>query len=299
MNVSVRIVVAVTAIAAGAPIAARAQSPAVSPPPVLSTAPSPPAGAVPDAGGMSGLPLQVGDLPPGVVAVRVIRRDFSENIPGQAVELHAAGRVLKGTTNADGRAQFEALPVGETVQARATIGNELLGSQRFQLPTQGGVRLVLVAGVGAGMPPENAPVLSAGNFPGSAPNAAPAPAAAAAPAAPATAGAPSSGRRTQIAVPLILGFVCIGVGFFWFTRRPKALVTTASPAAPLDRESDEAARTGLRSERTALFDELVRLEREISGGVVQREAGEAHREALIRKLVECDAALDRLAHRAA
>jgi hypothetical protein len=118
-------------------------------PPVLSTVPSPPAGAMPQPGQMSGLPLQVGDLPPGIVAVRVIRRSFAENIADQPVELRVArtNQVLKAATGAGGRAQFDAVAVGETVRVRAVVDGEILESQDFTVPALGGVRLVLVAGV--------------------------------------------------------------------------------------------------------------------------------------------------------
>lgn len=153
-NVIVRIITTVATLTALS-LSGRAQQT----PPVLSTAPEPPPGVVAAPAQMSGLPLQVGDLPPGIVAVRVIRRTFSENVQGIAVALEdlASGEVLKATTNVEGRAQFTAMPVGSTVQARATVDGESLESQAFPLPGQGGVRLVLVAGVGAAPAPSFAP----------------------------------------------------------------------------------------------------------------------------------------------
>ena len=58
---------------------------------------------------MSGLPLQVGDLPPGTVAVRVIRQSFANNVANQPVELQvvgSSGKVLEVPTDASGRATF-------------------------------------------------------------------------------------------------------------------------------------------------------------------------------------------------
>lgn len=133
--------------AAGASQATSAPLPPASKPPVLSTVPEPPAGATPEPGQMSGVPLQVGDLPPGIVAVRVIRRSFQDNVPGQQVRLRTAegGRVLSAVTGADGRAQFDGLRIGERIQVRAAVGSETLESGEFQIPAEGGVRLVLVA----------------------------------------------------------------------------------------------------------------------------------------------------------
>lgn len=121
------------------------------PPPVLSTQASPPIGAMPEPAQMSGYALQVGDLPPGIVAVRVIRQSFASNMPGRTVLLRVgdSGRVLGAVTNAEGRVQFDGLQVGEWVRVRAAAEGETLESQRFQVPAQGGVRMVLVAGVGA------------------------------------------------------------------------------------------------------------------------------------------------------
>ena len=103
-------------------------------PPVLSTTPDPPAGSVPEAGQMSGLPLQVGDLAPGIVAVRVIRRNFSENVGNQTVELRvgATGRTVKAVTSSDGRAQFEPLAVGETVQVHAAVDRPIFWNRDHQ-----------------------------------------------------------------------------------------------------------------------------------------------------------------------
>ncbi len=130
--------------------AGRPQAPAA--PPLLSTTPTPPTGAVSEPTQMSGLPLQVGDLPPGTVVVRVIRQSFANNIANQPVELHhgVSGWTLESNTNSAGRALFDGLAVGELISVSAVVDGERLESQRFELPAEGGVRLVLVAGIGAG-----------------------------------------------------------------------------------------------------------------------------------------------------
>lgn len=120
-------------------------------PPVLSTLPTPALGTVAEPAQMSGFPLQVGDLPPGIVAVRVIAERFSNNLVNQTVDLRVTetGVVRSAVTNQDGRAQFDGLQTGQHVQVRSAVGLEVLESQTFAVPAQGGVRLVLVAGVGA------------------------------------------------------------------------------------------------------------------------------------------------------
>lgn len=138
---------------AGMPLAAVQQQPPDKPP-LLSTVPSPPAGVTPVPADMSGQPLQVGDLPPGVVVIRVIRRSFAENIPAQRVHLQVGqdDRQVEATTDESGRARFDGLRIGETVRVVASVEGETLGSGPFEIPADGGVRMLLVAGVGAGVP---------------------------------------------------------------------------------------------------------------------------------------------------
>lgn len=255
-------------------VGAQDTPPPVGNPPVLSTSPTPPAGAIADASQMSGLPLQVGDLPPGVVAVRVIRRSFAENVPGQEVELHVGGRVLKVMTNKEGRAQFDGLQVGDTVHARAVVDAEPLASQRFQLPAQGGVRLILVAGVGAAVPPDSAPILSAGVDAPATP----------APGAPQTPAEPGN----RLVLPLVLAFASVGGGFVWFTRRPRASRGATHVAAVL---SSGPSRPALVTQRTVVFERLIRLEEEQAAGRAGAQYSTT-REKLIDELVSLDSDLD-------
>jgi hypothetical protein len=101
---------------------------------------------MPDAREMSGIPRPVTDLPDGVVSVRLIRGELSNNLAGHAVELHGAGgRVWSATTDETGRAQFSGIAAGTMVHAAATVTGERLESQEFPIPRQGGIRLMLVA----------------------------------------------------------------------------------------------------------------------------------------------------------
>jgi len=101
---------------------------------------------MPDPKQMAGIPRPVTDLPDGSISVRLIRGQLSNNIASHQVELHFAnGRVLKVNTDDAGRAQFDKLPAGESVKATADVDGEHLESQDFQAPSQGGIRLMLVA----------------------------------------------------------------------------------------------------------------------------------------------------------
>lgn len=124
-------------------------------PPILSTVPTPQPGADTTPHPMSGSPIQVGDLPPGVLAVRVVRQRFANNVAGQVVELIAtsSGLVTTATTGDDGRALFPALTVGDTVQASTMLDGERLETQLITMPALAGVRVMLVGGVGAAAGP--------------------------------------------------------------------------------------------------------------------------------------------------
>lgn len=100
---------------------------------------------MPDAKQMSGMPLPVGDITPGTVTVRVVRGDVSNTIPGQNVELTINGETRTAKTDDAGRATFEGLKIGAMATVRAVVGHETLDSQEFQVPPQGGIRVMLVA----------------------------------------------------------------------------------------------------------------------------------------------------------
>jgi hypothetical protein len=101
---------------------------------------------MPDPKQMAGIPRPVDDLPAGSVSVRLIRGQLSNNIADHPVELHFGnGRVLTVKTDDAGRAQFDKLPAGSPVKAIAVVDGERLESQEFPAPSQGGIRLMLVA----------------------------------------------------------------------------------------------------------------------------------------------------------
>ena len=100
---------------------------------------------MPDAKAMSGVPLPMGNMPIGTVTVRVVRGDVANFIADQDVDLTADGATKTARTDATGRATFEGLKPGATVTIRAVVGRETLDSQEFRIPSEGGVRLMLVA----------------------------------------------------------------------------------------------------------------------------------------------------------
>ena len=103
----------------------------------------PGAGAqMPDAKAMSGVPLPSADLPPGTLTVRVVQGSMDKPIAGITVEITGG---IRKETGENGRAEFSGLPVGTTVKAFAVVGDERLETQEVRLPSNGGVRVALVA----------------------------------------------------------------------------------------------------------------------------------------------------------
>ncbi len=105
--------------------------------------------AMPDAAQMSGMPLPAGDLPNGTVTVRLVRERMGNNVPGQEVALITAEGRVTAVTDAQGRAEFTSVPPGTTVTAEATLDGETIRSREFPVPSVGGVRVALVAGIAA------------------------------------------------------------------------------------------------------------------------------------------------------
>jgi hypothetical protein len=95
---------------------------------------------------MAGIPRPVTDLPNGSISVRLIRGQLTNNIANHPVEAHLPnGQVVTVNTDTAGRAQFDNLRAGATVTFVATVDGEHLESQEFAVPSQGGIRLMLVA----------------------------------------------------------------------------------------------------------------------------------------------------------
>jgi hypothetical protein len=104
---------------------------------------------MPDVSQMSGVPLPTGDLPMGTVSVRVVRGDLTNNVANQIVELHGGPGIQTATTDASGRARFDNQAPGATLHAVTIVDGQRLETQPFVVPDTGGVRVMLVAQVGA------------------------------------------------------------------------------------------------------------------------------------------------------
>ena len=115
---------------------------------------------MPDPKQMSGIPRPVTDLAAGHVSVRLIRGQLSNNISGHPVDMHAGGKVLTVKTDENGRAEFSGVAAGTAVRAVAVVDGERLESQEFPWPSDGGIRLMLVATAkdGGAPPPVFQPV---------------------------------------------------------------------------------------------------------------------------------------------
>ena len=112
----------------------------------------PAAAQMPDPKQMSGVPLPVADLPPGTVTVRVVRGTMTNIITGQRVDLIGA-TPMSAKTNESGRAEFTGLQPGTRVRVATSVGAEQLESQEFAIPSNGGVRIALVATDSTAQPP--------------------------------------------------------------------------------------------------------------------------------------------------
>ena len=111
---------------------------------------APASAQMPDARSMSGIPMPSGDVPPGTIVVRVVKGDISGNVPNHPVELHIGAQVLSAKTDDNGRATFDGLTPGGDAHAVATVDGERLESSHIEVRADAGVRVMLVAGVGAG-----------------------------------------------------------------------------------------------------------------------------------------------------
>jgi hypothetical protein len=100
--------------------------------------------AMPDPKKMSGLPLNLPDVPVGTVTARVIRGALTNPMPGQTVELTGRGVTKTAKTDDAGRATFSGLTPGTRVRTAVVVDGERVESQEFDVPAAGGIRLMLV-----------------------------------------------------------------------------------------------------------------------------------------------------------
>lgn len=102
---------------------------------------------MPDPALIHGRAIPAPELTNGTVTVRVVREAIGNNIAGQDVRVTAGGAVRTARTDAQGRAEFRDLPSGTEARAESTVGGEQLVSEPFTVPSSGGLRVILVAGL--------------------------------------------------------------------------------------------------------------------------------------------------------
>ena len=103
---------------------------------------------MPDPSLIHGRAIPASELANGTVTVRVVREAIGNNAPGQRVQVTAGGTTRTATTDEQGRAEFKDLPKGAAdAIAEVTVDDERLVSQTFAVPTTGGLRVILVAGI--------------------------------------------------------------------------------------------------------------------------------------------------------
>jgi hypothetical protein len=103
---------------------------------------------MPDPSLIHGRAIPAQELANGTVTVRVVREAIGNNAPGQQVRVTVGNTTRTATTDAQGRAEFTDLPKGGTnAIAEATVDGEKLVSQPFAVPSSGGLRVILVAGI--------------------------------------------------------------------------------------------------------------------------------------------------------
>jgi hypothetical protein len=112
-----------------------------------------PPGGMPNMRAISGRPLPDRGMPAGTVSVRVGRKTPANAVAGVEITVitkNSGGdaRMRKATTDAGGRALFESLAPGDEFHAELTVDGEVLKTDTFPIPTEGGVRTMLIAGLG-------------------------------------------------------------------------------------------------------------------------------------------------------
>ena len=132
-------------------------------------------GGMPDLRMMNGRPLPDGGLATGTITVRVARKMPVNAVVGATVTAtitSAGGEAKKrtATTDGSGRATFDGVGAGNQFRAEVNVDGETIKSTEFEVPAAGGIRTMLIAGLGD------------------------APAGGGAPAAPMAGGAPGGGR---------------------------------------------------------------------------------------------------------
>jgi hypothetical protein len=102
---------------------------------------------MPDPSLIHGRAIPAADLPNGTVTIRVVREAIGNNVVGQDVRVTAGATTRTAKTDGQGRAEFADLPQGAQARAEASVNSEQLVSEAFTVPSSGGLRVILVAGL--------------------------------------------------------------------------------------------------------------------------------------------------------
>jgi hypothetical protein len=102
---------------------------------------------MPDPSLINGKAIPAGELQTGTLTVRVVREALGNNVIGQQVSLTINGETKKAVTDEQGRAEFKGLSAGSNARAEANVKGEQLKSDPFVVPSAGGLRVILVAGL--------------------------------------------------------------------------------------------------------------------------------------------------------
>jgi len=102
---------------------------------------------MPDPSQINGKAIPAPELPTATVTVRVVRESIGNNIPQQIVKVTQGSVSRTATTDEQGRAEFKDLPAGSSWRAETTVNGEALVSDPFTVPSAGGLRVILVAGI--------------------------------------------------------------------------------------------------------------------------------------------------------
>jgi hypothetical protein len=114
---------------------------------LLALVPAAASAQMPDLRQMNGMALPSQDLPDGAVSVRVVKQSIGNNVVGTTVTVTGDGVSDTAPTDESGRAIFAALGPGKTAVASVTVDGETVTSQPFQVPTRGGLRVILAVGL--------------------------------------------------------------------------------------------------------------------------------------------------------
>ena len=102
---------------------------------------------MPDPSLIHGKAIPAAELPTGTVTVRVVRESIGNNVAGQTVRVTTGSASREDSTDDQGRAEFPNLVSGVEGRAEVTVDGEKLVSDPFTVPSSGGLRVILVAGL--------------------------------------------------------------------------------------------------------------------------------------------------------